>query len=376
MKHSMERVLQAATLLLPLACWPDLARPFSTPKIWLLACLAACSLAAVALSPRAAGKHEWVWLIWPAALATSALTAPFAGFDALLLAALPVPLAWALWRGDIDAIPVRRALLFGSAIESFIVCLQFAGLDILQAIGWHPESFTSARMRIYGTLGNPDFVAAWLCATLPLYLGTRGTLRVCAILQLAAIFATGSRAAILALPLGALAIWLVSGRPMHRGTAYAALATLTLSAAIANFAPARSLRETVEGRIYLARISARHVLDVPVAGFGPGSFEGKFAVWQASTTPSRFAALVDHAHNDYLEFWTEYGPVGLAAFLTISLWLARASRSASHWGVLVCLSAIALVDFPFHRPAEWALYWIMLGSLSNGEKGRNDQWQT
>ena len=205
MKRGIERVLQAGILLLPLACWPDLAHPFSTPKTWLLAVLAVCSLAALAVShPPAGRRHEWIWLLWPAAISVSALRAPSPGFDALLLAALPLPLAWALWRRAIDASSVLRAILIGSALESAIVCLQYTGLDPLLAIGWHPESFASSRMRMYGTLGNPDFAAAWLCATLPLYLGNRGILRVFAILQIAAVFATGSRVALLALPVGAI----------------------------------------------------------------------------------------------------------------------------------------------------------------------------
>jgi hypothetical protein len=45
---------------------------------------------------------------------------------------------------------------------------------VVRALGWQPEIFASPRMRIYGTLGNPDFVAAWLCATLPLWTGRAG----------------------------------------------------------------------------------------------------------------------------------------------------------------------------------------------------------
>jgi len=72
----------------------------------------------------------------------------------------------------------------------------------------------------------------------------------------------------------------------------------------------------------------------------------------------------------------EFGPTGLAALLAVGLWLARAPRTAPVLGALACLAALALVDFPFHRPAEWALYWIMLGCVAPAEKGQLDQWQT
>jgi O-antigen ligase len=73
---------------------------------------------------------------------------------------------------------------------------------------------------------------------------------------------------------------------------------------------------------------------------------------------------VQHAHNDYLEFWIDYGPIGLAAFLALSAWLLSAAwrpeADAAAWAGAAALLAIALVDFPFHRPAEWGLYWLLL----------------
>lgn len=396
MKRGLERLLQAGVLLLPLACWPDLPHPFSTPKTWLLGCLALCALAAAAMPPRQSPGNDsragdWIWLVWPAALGTSALTASFAGFDALLLAALPLPLAWAVQRGAIRTAMLRHALLWGSALESAVVCLQYCALDPLQWMGWHPESFPGARMRVYGTMGNPDFAAAWLCATLPLFAGTRGAARFGVALQLAAIFATGSRVCLLALPAGALAMWAAGWRPGRR------IAAVVLAAGLAAVAfvwlsPARPMGETVRGRWYLASVATSHWRDVPLTGTGPGSFAVQFAGWQSDwlrARPSgaddaRFAGPADHVHNDYVEFWVEYGPVGLGAFLTLSVWLASGARKgwefpsadAGVWGGVACLAAAACVDFPFHRPAEWGLYWILLAILSLGKLKRIDQWQT
>ena len=392
MNRGVERLLQAGVLLLPLACWPNLPHAFSTPKTWLLGCLALSALLAVAVSPRPphqdARAGEWLWLAWPLALGGSALTASFAGFDALLLAVLPLPLAWAVWRGAIGEGTLRRALLWGSAVESTVVCLQYWGPDPLQWMGWHPESFPGSRMRVYGTMGNPDFADAWLCATLPLYAGTRGAARFGAVLQLAAMAATGSRVCLLALPAGALVMWAAGWRPGRRLTGAGLAAALAAMAAFAWFSPARALGETIRGRWYLTRIAAGGWRDVPVTGCGPGSFGVRFAGWQADWLRSRppggadarFAGPVDHAHDDYIEFWVEYGPVGLGAFLTLTVWLASGAwkqralppAEAGVWGGLACLAAAACVDFPFHRPAEWGLYWILLAILSLGKIRRID----
>jgi len=108
-------------------------------------------------------------------------------------------------------------------------------------------------------------------------------------------------------------------------------------------------------------------------GSGLGTFADVFRRYQ----DEGITGFIDHAHNDYLEFWVEYGPAGLAAFLAISLWVARARLAAPQWGVLACLAVTALVDFPFHRPAEWALYWMMLGCVApaDTDKGQLDPWQ-
>ncbi len=397
MKPVIERLLQFGVLLLPLACWPDLPHAFSTPKTWLLGGLALCAVGAVAsrrrLMDRPAPAAEWMWLVWPAAVAASALTASFVKFDALLLAALPLPLAWAVQRGAMRAAILRAALLWGSALESAIVCLQYCGLDPMQWIGWRPEYFAGSRMRVYGTMGNPDFAAAWLCATLPLFLGTRGMARTGVALQLAAIFATGSRVSLLALPVGALAMWCGRRQKAGRFAGGLWIAGLVVAASVVWLSPARTLGETVRGRWYLTRVATSHWRDVPIAGFGPGSFGVQFAAWQtdwlrhqpSANREARFAGPVDHGHNDYVEFWVEYGPVGLGAFIALSVWLAAAARKrvlsgspldhAGVWGGLACLAATACVDFPLHRPAEWGLYWILLAVLSLDTKGSTDECQ-
>ena len=363
-----ERLFQAGVFLLPLICWPGLAHPFSTPKLVLLAALdLALAVDWLLRKPGHAASHmtdherRWSvppWLLWPAALALSASLAPYPSLAALLLAALPLPLFLEPRCDPALALAWRDALRWASTAESAIVALQYIGLDPLRVLGWQPESFASPRMRIYGTLGNPDFVAAWLCATLPLTVCSHRHRRLPvwlpATLQLLAIFATGSRVFLVALPVAAAALAL-----RRRRLEKFWLAGLPVAAAVLWLSPARPLDVTIAGRLSLDRATAAHLLETPLTGFGPGAFPLQFARWQPLT-----AGQVQHAHNDYLEFWIDYGPIGLAAFLALSAWLLSAAWrpdvDAAAWAGAAALLAIALVDFPFHRPAEWGLYWLLL----------------
>ncbi len=371
-----ERLFCWGIFLLPLVWWPGLERPFSVPKTWLLACLdVGLALPWLLRGP----APQWPWFVWLGTLALSAVLAPYVSLEALILILLPLPLCWAMQQGRVAAAMWKQAVLWGSAVESVIVLMQFAGVDPLRWTGWQPEAFSTARMRVYGTLGNPDFVAAWLCATLPLHSYGAVRRRVPAVLlfllQLGAILATGSRVFLLALPAAALALAISRGRWKRW-----LLAGVPLAAAILLLSPARPLDVTVQGRLYFARVIAGHWMEIPAAGYGPGSFAPQFALWQADwlrqhagePDSRKFAGDLDHAHNDYLELWTEYGWLGLAVFLGLcGWWIAAAwrggTRDSGIWGALAALAAIACVDFPLHRPAESALFWMLLGIAGNRE---------
>lgn len=382
----LDRLLAAGVFALPLLLWPGMEPPFSGPKQLALPALAAVAVLARLLRRGGSGGGDLPLLLWPAALAVSALTAPLVSPDALALAALPLLLCWTLRGQDAPARAVERALLAASLLQSLVVLLQFGGADPLGWLGWRPEAFGSARMRVYGTLGNPNFVAAWLCGTIPLSLqaGERAQdlrrrafwLAVLGV-QAFALFATGSRAWVLAAPAAVVAAALAHWRSDRswRGAPGRLLIAAALATAALWLSPARPARETIEGRLYPVRVAAPHLLSTPLTGYGPGSFETQFGRWQtawfaqrgAADPTRRFAGPFDHAHNDYLEFWVEYGPLGLGVFLGLAGWLLvralgrPAATGAAALAGMAALLAVALVDFPFHRPAEWALFWILAG---------------
>ncbi len=363
---------------LPLVCLPNLEHSFSTPKLWLLGVLSASAGLLVARNKGEGGLRglEWAAVAWLGALGVSASLGT-ADWKALLLMALPVPLLFAARRSLVPDEDLQRALVLASGIESAIALLQFAGADPLQWLGWRPEQFASPRMRVYGTLGNPNFVAAWLAATLPLVvvwaLAGQGRPRwprwALVALQFAAIAATGSRAALLAIPLAGVALltFHVKARGWWLGGVCVAVILLWLT-------PVRPLGATLEGRLSIDRAVLRHALEVPPWGFGPGSFELRFPNWQRDET-GLAATPLDHAHNDFLEIYVDTGALGASAFLVLSAGISiigfkRARGSFVAAGALagaVALLAVATVDFPFHRPAEWGVYWLLLGLAARRE---------
>ena len=238
--------------------------------------------------------------------------------------------------------------------------------------------------------GKSNYVAAWLCATLPLFAGAfahqerRSRLGIAVwsalfALQLSAIAATGSRVFLLAAPAAMAVLLWRSGR---LGKWW--LAAVPVAAVLVWLSPARPLGATAEGRIYLTRVALSQWAEIPLTGYGPGAFAPRFAEWQVQwlrergpSEPARiFAGDADHAHNDYVKLCVEYGLIGLCAFAAVSIWLMLQGRrqgadagpwSAAAWAGVAALLAAAFVDFPFHRPAEWALYWILLAAAAGRE---------
>ena len=354
-------LLAAGVALLPLACWPDLSAPFSTPKLILVCVLAALTLAAAALDRSSLRWPAWPWSLMLTSLGLSAVLAPAVSLTALAAWLAPVALV---------LLPSRLSLAVAGAalVESALVVAQRLGLDPLLLLGWHAAEYANPRMRAYGTLGNPDFVAAWLCASLPLVwpLAARsGLWRAAAVLQLVAIAATGSRAAAAGLVASALVMILGQRGRLRLWTLAGALA---VAASVVALNP-RPLGETAHGRIYYLQVVAAHWREIPLTGCGAGAFLSRFAAWQQDWLSShsdpqiqRFAGPLDHAHNDYVELAVDFGPLALAAFLLLLAWrLRRACGSLPALAGLAALAAIAVVDFPLHRPAESALFWLLLG---------------
>ena len=320
---------------------------FFLPKLMLLAAGAVgFSLWALARGQPAPRLPLVLALVFFGLTCSSALRDPAPG--ALLLDAAAALLLIALLRLRWSGAAALRGLALAGGLLAAVVIAQWL--------------LPGPRLRMFGTLGNPDFCAAWLvpsfCAALP-WRDRRGL--VLAALQGVALACIGSFATVLAL----LAAALLLARPR---LALGAAAAGALCLAAAGRDPVRAL----EGRLYLHRICAPHLLDAPLPGLGKGSVRALWPRWEADRwasgaepeTARRFAAAQDHVHDDWLERALEDGwPSALVLLLLAALSIRRARARpefAAAGAGLAALAARALVDFPLARPAELSLFVVLL----------------
>ncbi|KAA0875760.1 O-antigen ligase family protein [Nitrincola tapanii] len=104
----------------------------------------------------------------------------------------------------------------------------------------------------------------------------------------------------------------------------------------------------------------------PWQGYGAGSFEDVFI----GPSGPGFGSHFDHAHNDYFQFWLEYGAIGslpLALFVLLALFCAlkaliqRQSTYTSGLGFGSAMAILAILihsttDFNLQIPANAALF--------------------
>ncbi len=383
-----ERIALTTAFLMPLAFWPASPQPFSTAKDWLLAAWVIAGFATALVAGRLKKKLPpavtVATVVWMMALSLSAGVGDEASVSELirnLLACASFPLL--LW---ITPPPQKLmlALISGGILVALVAILQWAGLDPFLLLNLAGSLQGNSRIRIFSTLGNPNFVAAYLTAIVPIawsvcaekadVLRGRRIFAAAAMGILAvAIIMTGSRAPILGFM--AAGGWLL----MHRAPIrwHWLMAVLVVCGTLLVFSPARSLEKTLAGRIYIWRIAASHTTQIPPMGYGPGTFSLRFAQWEADFIRANpespdlvFSGFQDHAHNDYLEFVVDYGIVGLSAFFIAvgfaAPFLKRRLFSPLELGTgasIFAILAIAIVDFPLHRPGELFLFWTQLANL-------------
>jgi O-antigen ligase len=398
MPARLARILSLTLVVgVPLAVWPGIEAPFSSPKLWML-CAGSCALLAIAgargtLGHAAASAPPWLrWaaLAWTGSFAWSGMMAPHVALDSLALGLTGPAWGLGLAASGVTAARISGALASAAGIVATVTLAQWAGGDPFAAAGWIPGlAGGSDRLRMYGTLGNPNFVAAWLAITVPtgivltrrLAAGGRRLLAVCsaagAVLAVAAIAATGSRGGALALAAGLVSLAIFTG---VRRAWWLVAAALAASVVVPLVSTARPIAATLAGRLYIWRVALPHALDRPLTGWGPGAFELVYHDWQGSQEPAPdtagFAGPQQRAHNDYLDALVERGVPGAAAtclLFVAGVMVRRRSRPddrhvfvAGAAAAMMAAAAVAAVDFPLARPAEIAAVWGAAAVLAIG----------
>jgi O-antigen ligase len=394
----LDSAVVSAVTVFPLVFFPGIDRPFSTPKIFLLGGV----VIAGGIIAAGMGRLRWPTLpsgflfsltAWFCALIVSALWGEFVSQRALWISLLPV--GWFLLLTAIRPRPdhIASAVALSGTVVAAIALLQYVGIDPFEVLGIAAPAQGGPRMQVFATLGNPDFVAAFLVSGLPLSLtlgeiaGHRILFAFGALLQGLAVFSTGSRASVLGVT--AILFWL--GGSIRFSNRLWLAGGVLLIAGLLVFAPSRSLTATINGRLYIWKVNAPHLLERPFFGYGPGGFEPKYIEWETqfwrmgkgSGDDRSFAQLQEHAHNDYIQVLIDSGLAGLFSLLSLlsSLFIFAFRRIRSTQDKLIAgasagvaaMAAVAIVDFPFHRPTELFLFWT-LASIVFSSDMRKHEW--
>ena len=137
-------------------------------------------------------------------------------------------------------------------------------------------------------------------------------------------------------------------------------------------------RATLDVRLQVSRDTWRMACARPWFGWGPGSYEIVFPIFQGHylrRPDGRAEARFEFAHNDWLQLLAETGLVGAgflvipAAMVALRRW-RRAGR-AGRFGLFGCalVAAHAWIDFPFHNPAVLMLWVVLLTSAARLDEG-------
>ncbi len=434
---SWRGLVAAVGMLLPLAVDPWGFRPFLPLKETLFLSLAALALLLAVAERLAAGGaglfsridlvHRrlllwaavyWGWSLlvplwtahnrWLHLLGAAQLTAGFA-FFLLVVAATAGP--------EEEARQWRWRIAWGFSAAGIVMALH----ALLQAWGLDPfellpgRSVTAeGRWRAFTTMGNPNWTGEYLAVTFPLLLVTvRSRFRLFApgrsravrlaepivwSVTFAAVVATGSRLALLALVAGGVILYAmqrgrqgVSAKGAGAGVRLRMVpvaVTILLGAALAapfarTFLSRLGESEPLRGRLILGRAAVVLAGDAPILGHGLGHFDRLLPEGYRQFAPQNGPgfwmpnSLAAHAHNDALEAAVETGLVGL--FLLGGLWsIAFLRVYRGHSGgqgdelgpavgaSLAVLLLLALASFPLHLPATAALFWAMVGLAATG----------
>lgn len=356
--------------VLPLVCCTSLADAVEAPKqafFWIAATLAGCSYAVGAAS------KMWPWL--PQNRVTKLA---FLGYLWFLVSAAAVGLPSVSWPWIINALLLGTLLvcwehcltkdniwqLVGSICLSGLVMAAYAhwqrlggmgislfDIPLVDPIGWNNPHLSQERT--IATMGNPNYLAAWLVAILPLGLSyvmrwPSGIKRCLSLgLWLAVLLAmllTQTRAAWVGVVCGGL-VWTIfyvrSLAAQQRRQAYVTLAILTgLALLTISFAAYQQVQRglsfnivarlhsitdfkdlSFRTRVYFWESALRSVKRAPFTGVGPGR-QTQMAQLDRDLEPVEVRYPVrnpENCHNQYLQIAAENGLVGLGLLLAALL---------------------------------------------------------
>jgi O-antigen ligase len=399
----------ALPLLLGLVYIPSLDAPFSAPKTALLIVAGVALFASAAaagwlssLRRRSAESRDLSIMLALCAGYCFAVLASWMASPRLdmgghaVLFALAGPLLFAAAAAVMGGAQrwLVRCIALAGGLQTVIALAQWGlALDVFSPFG--ASAPVRGRMQIYGTLGNPDFVAVFIAACMPalVTLTCDGRSRILRWLggaavaaEFVAIFATGCRTGLFSAAIGVAATLVLHGTPsrreLNRRIGIAAVFMLAIGIGTVIFVRRSPLgaQEAVRGRLFVWQTSLSKGSWHTLLGSGPGTFAYGYPARVAfgplhSRIPglSRFIGYERTAVNDFLQALVETGWLGLLTLTgTIAWWLhivwrhikrsdskhPSSTTVAAFAGVIVLLVA-AFFESPLQHE-DWALLWLWM----------------
>ncbi len=406
--------------VVPLVVDPHWYDRYYWPKVELF--YAATALGAVALLWR--GRTDWLGrlrspvgyalLAWLAALTVSTLASidPATSLvgDDYRYEGLVTWLAY-----GVAAVVTGAALVTAARVRAVIGvglggAVVMSVLALLQYWGARPVALDFERagsLRVFGTVGNPIALGAYLVLLLPIAVSLYAAEErpewcqlwgAVVVLLYAGLLASLARGAWAALPVG-LAAWAAALGPRTLRAAARPLAVLVLCCAavtpvvlltgpVSGQLDPAAVANSLHGRMFLWETSGTLVGQRPLFGWGP---ETLAQIYPAYGTPAFYAVypyarmmnlIVDRPHNDLLQQAIATGLVGLAAYLWLWGALLRtgwrvARAGAAPWtrtlaaGLLGGLVAYFVqLQLAFSYVSVAPVLWVLIGVLLVLDRGR------
>ena len=310
-----------------------------------------------------------------AQLALSATVYRYATLEASLrlaaLAATAMVASSALERVRLQTLFLRSFAVFGFAVAIWAVLAYYTAAGKILWI------FPSGYPDVWGPFPSRNNFAEFLELTLPVALWLaviedRLLYKVMAAAMLAAGLASASRAgAALLIFETIVALGLLRGRGTLRGrTFWQIMAAGTVFVAVAGagqLVGRMRLSQPFEYRDQMARSTWTMIAEHPWRGFGLGTFATVYPAYATFDT----GAVVDHAHNDWLE-WASEGGLAFAGLWAVLALATFRPAIRTVWGLGVpTIFLHAIVDYPFARFGLTAWIFILIGALGSADKGKS-----
>ncbi|EKD94045.1 MAG: hypothetical protein ACD_28C00003G0006 [uncultured bacterium] len=277
---------------------------------------------------------------------------------------------------------VFRGLAMGNALIVLYGLLQFCGLDPFGGY-WDFDNFLG---RPFSTIGNPNWLAAFLLLSLPVVyqqvnfnhskrpsafwltlLGANGVL----------IFLTGSKAGILGLLVMGIGFLWKKGWKKVLASAVLMGLLLGLGSVAYFYRDFSSALRSTDARSIIWGHTLEMIESRPW-GHGPDLFRFFYSsfntadLWQVENIES----AVDHPHNQFLQLTFEIGIWGAVLFYALIfhvLWRPLKTNEPLAWGIVAYLITNL---FGYEVLPNGVLFWLFLGYLITSEPSpKKSRWQ-